>query len=184
MAVLLERNEQRHLQIHCKLCPLQKGKAKMQMYPLQMTDIPDWPSDKIAIDLITYINVCTSGNQYIPTITDHMMGWPEAFLIPDKKVNTIVCVFMNNYLPVHVYPSFILSDNGIEFKNQPMDNNLALIFLEMRNFRNELKLIRSECQKDPWSEIIPWPTLQCFRSLRIQKRKMKGQEKGCYQGSI
>ena len=27
-----------------------RGKAKMQMYPLQMTDIPDRPSDKIAID--------------------------------------------------------------------------------------------------------------------------------------
>ena len=36
---------------------------------------------------------------------------------------------------------------------------------------NELKFIRSEWQKDPQSKIIPWTTLQCIRSLRIQRRR-------------
>ena len=45
---------------NCTLC--KREKAKMQMYPLQMMDIPDWPFDKIAIDLVTDLNVSTSGN--------------------------------------------------------------------------------------------------------------------------
>ena len=52
------------------------------------------------------------------------MGWPEAFPIPDTKADTIVCVFINNYLPIHMCPHFILSDNGTEFKNLLMDNVL------------------------------------------------------------
>ena len=80
-----------------------KEKAKMQIYPLQMTDIPDWPFDKKAIDLIIDLNISTSGNQHILTIIDHLMGWPEAFSIPDKKADTIVHVFNQQLSPcLHV----------------------------------------------------------------------------------
>ena len=36
---------------NCVLC--QREKAKVQHYPLQMTEIPDRPFNKIAINLIT-----------------------------------------------------------------------------------------------------------------------------------
>ena len=48
------------------------------------------------------------------------MGWPEA--MPDKKADTTVCIFINNYLPIYMWPHFILSDNGTEFKNQVIVN--------------------------------------------------------------
>ena len=112
-------------------CVLYKReRAKMQMYPLQMMHILDWPFDKIAIDLITELNITTSGNQHNLTIIDHLTGWPEAFPIPNKKADTIVCVFISNYLPTHMCPRFILLDNGMEFKNLLMDdvlNNLASV---------------------------------------------------------
>ena len=95
-----------------------------------MTDIPDRPFDKRAIDLVSDLNVSASGNQHILTIIDHLIGGPEALPIPDKKADTIVCIFINNYLPIHMCLCFILSDNGTEFKNQLMDcspNNVALI---------------------------------------------------------
>ena len=89
-----------------------------------MTDIPDRPFDKIAIDLVSNLNVSASGNQHILTIIDHLTGWPEAFPITEKKADTTVHVFINNYLPIHMCPHFILADNGAEFKNQLMDNVL------------------------------------------------------------
>ena len=56
--------------------------------------------------------------------------WPETFPIPDKKVDTIVCTFINNYLPIHMCPRFILSDNGMEFKNQLMDDVLKKLGID------------------------------------------------------
>ena len=93
-------------------------------------DKPYWPFNKIAIDLITDLNVTTSGNQHIITITDHLIGWPEASFIPNKKVDTIVCVFINNYHLIHMYSRYILSTNGMEFKNWLMDNVLQQLDID------------------------------------------------------
>ena len=95
-----------------------------------MTEIPDRPFDKIAIDLVTECKTSTSGNKHILTIIDHLTGWPEAFPIPDKLADTIVSAFINEYLTVHICPWYILSYNGTESKialwTKPY-NNLALI---------------------------------------------------------
>ena len=70
-----------------------------------MTEIPDRPFDKIAIDLVTNCETSTSGNKHILTIIDHLTGWPEAFPIPDKSADTIVATFINEYLLVHMCPN-------------------------------------------------------------------------------
>ena len=101
-----------------------RGKGKDTGIPLQMTDIQDRPFDKIAIDLVSDINVSASGNQHILTIIDNLTGWPEAFPIPNKKADTIAHVFVSNYLPIHMFPCFILTHYGTEFKNQLIDNVL------------------------------------------------------------
>ena len=54
---------------NCVLC--QQEKVKVQQYPLQMTEIPDRPFDKIAIDLVTDCETSTSGNKHIFNIIDH-----------------------------------------------------------------------------------------------------------------
>ena len=110
---------------NCVLC--RRDKAKVQQYPLQITEIPDRPFDKIAIDLVTD---CTSGNKHILTIIDHLTGWPEAFPIPDKSADTIVATLINHYLPVHMCPRYILSDNGMEFKNNLMDQVLQQLGID------------------------------------------------------
>ena len=92
------------------------------MYPLQMTDIPDCPFDKIAIDLTRDLNVSTLRNQHVFTIIDYLMGWPESFPISNKKADIIIYVFINSYLPVHMCPKYILSDNRKQWKNQLMNN--------------------------------------------------------------
>ena len=80
-------------------------------------EIPDRPFDKIAIDLVTECETSTSGNKHILTIIDHLTGWPEAFPIPDKSTDTIASTFINEYLPVHICPWYVLLDNRTEFKN-------------------------------------------------------------------
>ena len=56
-------------------------------------------------------------------------GLPEPFLIPDKSADTMVFTFINQYLPVHMCPRYILSDNGMEFRNL-MDQVLKQLGIE------------------------------------------------------
>ena len=59
---------------NCTLCC--REKAKVQSYPLQMTEILEQPFNKIAIDLVTECKTSTSGNKHIITIIDHLKdGW-------------------------------------------------------------------------------------------------------------
>ena len=113
---------------NCTLCC--REKAKVQSYPLQMTEIPERPLDKFATDLVTECETSTSGNKSIPTIMDHLTGWPEAFPISDRSTDTIVSTFINHYRPVHMYPRYILLDNGTEFKNQLMDHVLLQLGMD------------------------------------------------------
>ena len=57
---------------NCALC--KRENARTQVYPLQMTDIPDRPFDKIAIDLVSDLNISASENQHILIIIDHLTG--------------------------------------------------------------------------------------------------------------
>ena len=114
--------------VNCILC--QREKAKVQHYPLQMMEIPDRPFDKITIDLVTECETSTSGNKHILTIIDHLTGWPEAFPIPDKSTDTILSTFVNEYLPVHMCPQYILLDNGTELKNSLMDQVLQQLAID------------------------------------------------------
>ena len=45
-----------------------REKARTQVYPLQMTDIPDRSFYKIAIDLVSELNVSALGNQHVLAI--------------------------------------------------------------------------------------------------------------------
>ena len=154
---------------NCTLC--HREKAKIQNYPLQMMEIPNRPFNKIAIDLITECETSTSGNKHILTIIDHLTGWPEAFPILDKSADTIVSTFINKYLPVHMCPRYILSDNGTEFKNNLMDQVLKQLGIErifsapyhpqsngkLEVFHKYLKpTLKKLCEKDPsnWDQYL------------------------------
>ena len=113
---------------NCTLCQIEK--AKIQSYPLQMTEIPERPFDKIAIDLVTACETSTSAIRHIITIIDHLTGWPEASPIADKSADTIVSTFINHYLPVHMWIRYILSGKGTEFKNQLMDQVLQQLGID------------------------------------------------------
>ena len=145
-----------------------------------MREIPDRPFDKIAIDLVTDCKTSTSGNIHILTIIDHLTGWLEAFPITNKSVDTIVVTFINEYLPVHMCPRYILSDNGTEFNNSLMDQVLQQQGIDrilsapyhpqsngkLEVFHKYLKpTLKKLCEKDPenWDKYLS----QVLASYRI-----------------
>ena len=103
----------------CPTCCQEK--ARVQSYPLHMMEIPDRPFDKIAMDLVINFTESNKGNKHILTIIDLLTGWPEAIPILNKSADTITKAFIRHYLPRHMCPQFILSDNGTKFKNQVSD---------------------------------------------------------------
>ena len=105
-------------------------KAKVQSYPLQMTDILERPFYKVTIDLAMECEMSTPGNKHILTIIDHLKGWPEAFPKLDKTTDTIVSTLISHNLPVHMCPRYILSDNGTGFKNHLMDQVLQQLRID------------------------------------------------------
>ena len=97
-----------------------RGKAKVQAYPLQMTEIPECPFNMIAMDLVTECETFSSDNKHILTIIVHLTGWPAA----------IVSTVINQYLPAHMCPRYIMLDNGPEFKNHLMDQVLQQLGID------------------------------------------------------
>ena len=136
-----------------------------------MMEISNRPFDKIAIKLITECETSTSGNKHILTIIDHRTGWPEVYAIQDKSADTIVSTFINEYLPVHMCPRCILSDNGTEFKNSLKDQVLKQLGInrifsvpyhpqsngKLEVFHEYLKpTLKKLCEKDPsnWDKYL------------------------------
>ena len=110
--------------------PLPQRESQDSELPTSMIKIHNRPIDKIAIDLITECKTSTSGNKHILTIIEHLTGWPKAYPIPDKSADTIVSTFINEYLPVHMCPRYILSDNRTEFKNNLMEQVLQQLGID------------------------------------------------------
>ena len=95
-------------------------------------------------------------------------------------MDTIVSTFINEYLPVHVCPWYILSDNGMEFKNSLMDQVLQQLGIDrifsvpyhpqsngkLEVFHKYLKpTLKKLCDKDPanWDKYVN----QVLASYRI-----------------
>ena len=95
-----------------------------------MTEIPDQPFNKIVMDLVSDFTESNKRNKHILTIIYLLMGWPEAIPIPNKSADTITKAFIRYYLPRHLCPQFILSDNGMEFKNQTFDRVTKYLGIE------------------------------------------------------
>ena len=136
-----------------------------------MTEIPDRPFDKIAIDLVNNCEISTSGNKHILTIVDHLTGWPESFPITDKSADTIVATFINEYLPVYMCPQYIQSDDGTDFKNSLTSQVLQQLGIDrifsaphhpqsngkLEVFHKYLKpTLNKLCEKDPvnWDKYL------------------------------
>ena len=112
------------------MCPLPQRKSKSSSLPSTDDQNSRMSFDKITIDLVTECEIFCSGKKHILTITDHLAGWWEAFPKPHKSADTMVSPFMNQYLPFHMCPRHILSDNGTEFKNHLMDQVLQQLGIE------------------------------------------------------
>ncbi len=86
--------------------------------PFGIVNPPGMCFVKIAIDLVGPLAETEGGHQYILTVVDHLSGFLEAFPIQDKQATTIANVLVNEIFNRYSWPLHLLSDNGLEFVNE------------------------------------------------------------------
>lgn len=92
--------------------------------PLQDTDIPSYPFQKVSVDLSGPYPESLSGNKYIISFVDWYSGWPEAYAVKDKTAENIVHLLLDEILPKHGTPLVLVSDNGTENINYKVRETL------------------------------------------------------------
>ena len=109
---------------NCILC--RWDKAKVQQYPLQMTEIPDKPFDKIAIDLVPDCETSTSGNKHILTYLNLNKYTPGAVFDEffEGKMWTILSENTNKYVHAKLRQAKDKGDKDpIELLSEGADQN-------------------------------------------------------------
>lgn len=76
------------------------------------------------VDLIGYLDKTIQGNKYILVGIDHYTKWVESIAVADKNSKTIADAIKKIIIDKHNVPNFIMSDNGLEFKNIHIKNLL------------------------------------------------------------
>ena len=156
----------------CEKCTLQNGmlrnRTTIGKYP-----IPDFPFEKVGIDLLGPLSTTTKANKYVLGITDYLTRYLVAVPIPNKESTTII-----NALRIHVYskyncPKIIISDNAGEFSSTLFKNAAEAYGVHLQKTgsyhpqsnglieRFNAKIVRglktylAETDNTEWDELLP-----------------------------
>ena len=77
----------------CVMCQVQSRGSKAAL--VLKTDIPHYPFQKISLDISSRYGPKDRGNCYLLSFVDWLTGWPEAFVIPDKRAQTVSDVIIS-----------------------------------------------------------------------------------------
>ena len=100
----------------CQAC--QRSVNKLETVGELFPQTASFPGEKCAINLVGPFPITTRGNQYVLTFIDSFTRWPEAFPIPDKKIETVAWVFINHIYKRCLVGNHLLSDQGSEFNDK------------------------------------------------------------------
>ena len=104
----------------CLVCARSNNTHRRLAAPLEMTTQPTAPWQHIAIDLIGPFGrqATERGNRYVLVTLDLLTKGVELAAIPDKSAVTLATSLIENVVYRHGLPESILTDRGLEFKNQ------------------------------------------------------------------
>ena len=109
----------------CRVCQTQSRRQKLA--PLMETDLPNFPFEKVSMDISGPYGETPRGNQYIVSFVDWLTNWPEAYAIPDKKAQTVSELILTKIFPRYGSPVQLVTDNGPENVNRIMKEALECL---------------------------------------------------------
>jgi len=109
---------------------LQKNKLFRKFRaPLKISDTPDKPLKKCALDIVGPLTITSIGNKYILTFQDNLTKFSKA--IPNQKAITVAKKFTTKIVLEYGIPEKILMDQGTNFTSDMFKNVCKL--LEINN---------------------------------------------------
>ena len=115
----------------CGLCQVHTKRA--EQVPMGEMPIANAPNQIVGMDLIgELVPSKYSGAKYIMTLIDHHDGWAEAYVLPNKKKETVWERLRNDFIPRYGAPEVIITDQGAEWKGTDFDAWLEGLGIEHR----------------------------------------------------
>lgn len=111
----------------CHTCQLQKLTRIKVKQPMQITDTPLEPFDKISIDVVGPLPKTPSGNLNILTIQDNFSKLCVAVPMADQRAVTVADAIANHFIAIYGCPKVILTDKGTNFCSK-LISHMAKIF--------------------------------------------------------
>ena len=109
----------------CRVCQTQSRRQKLA--PLMETDIPNFPFEKVSMDISGPYGETSRGNV---SFVDWLTNWPEAYAIQDKKAQTMSELILMEIFPRYGSPVQLVTDNGPENINRIMKEALESLNVE------------------------------------------------------
>jgi len=110
----------------CTLCQRNKLSRKIKM-PLVLTDTPDKPFKKCALDIVGPLPISNNGNKYLLTFQDNLTKFSKAIPIANQEANTVAKEFATKIICEYGIPEIILTDQGTNFVSDIFKNTCKLL---------------------------------------------------------
>jgi len=121
----LRKDVERYI-ARCESCQKNKITQKNKV-PLIITDTPNKPFEKCALDIVGPLTITNSGNKYLLTFQDNLTKFSKAMPIPNQEANTISKEFVTKIILEHGIPEKILTDQGTNFMSEIFKNTCKLL---------------------------------------------------------
>lgn len=114
----------------CVKCQMNKAHARPR-HEFQITDTPTMAFEIVEIDTVGPLQEI-KGNKYIITIQCQLSKYVILAAMPDKTAKSVAKAIFDNLIYLHGFPKVILTDNGLEYKNQVMSELTKICQIEHR----------------------------------------------------
>ena len=156
----------------CEYCQKNKLSRKTKML-LIITDTPERPFEKCALDIVGPLTVTSNGNKYLLTFQDNLTKFSKAIPVENQETNTVAKAFVTKVVLEHGIPEKILTDQGTNFMSEIFKNMCKLLKIEKiqtaayhpesngaleRSHRTLAEYLRHYINEDQtdWDEWIPY----------------------------
>ena len=113
----------------CEFCQKNKLTRKLKS-PLVITDTPDKPFQKCALDIVGPLTITNAGNKYLLTFQDNLTKFGKAIPISNQEASTVAKEFTTKIILEYGIPDKVLTDQGTNFVSEMFKDVCKLLRIQ------------------------------------------------------